>query len=161
MAKALQAFCDKAHNASSSGAQRMRGGWKADSDKVAAGNRGSATAAGGGDDCDDDDDVQMVAGVASIVTKCPITQKQFLNPVRNVSGCRHVYERDAIFAMLDKHKGKKGELSCPVQGCKEKVNRAGCERSLSIERHVKRVASRRDADASAADEQDEDGLDLT
>ncbi|XP_066268837.1 E3 SUMO-protein ligase NSE2-like [Branchiostoma lanceolatum] len=62
----------------------------------------------GGDD--DDDDIQMTQTEDNL--KCPFTQQEFKEPVKNKK-CGHVYEKGPIIQHIRRKKGVK----CPVGAC--------------------------------------------
>lgn len=68
------------------------------------------TAAGAVEDESDDDDIAIAR--ESISTKCPLTLREFVDPVTSTM-CPHSFERSAIHEML----GRSGGVQCPVPGC--------------------------------------------
>ncbi|XP_013384994.1 E3 SUMO-protein ligase NSE2-like [Lingula anatina] len=59
----------------------------------------------------DDDDLAMTQQV--VVTKCPYTGQEMINPMRNKL-CDHRYDRAAVEEMLKKRGSR---AKCPVAGC--------------------------------------------
>jgi len=47
----------------------------------------------------------------------PVTQKEIENPVRNRL-CRHVYDKDGIFSLINQRQQQKKRAKCPTIGCK-------------------------------------------
>ena len=106
-----------------------------------------------------------VVGGSGLQLTCPITQKNLVQPVRNLA-CKHCYEQAAIQEALDRH-GKSAkrnvDMKCPVAGCSEKVTKRSIQRSQSKEAEVKRALKRQAASSSSSQEtaEEDDGLDLT
>jgi hypothetical protein len=57
-----------------------------------------------------DDDIQVAR--SKISTKCPLTLKEFEDPVMSTA-CRHTFEKSAIYELL----GRRPQTQCPVGGC--------------------------------------------
>lgn len=64
----------------------------------------------------DSDDIQIARQTESY--KCPITQREFTDPVR-VSQCGHTFERDAILQLV----GHNPSMICPANGCSQNFAR--------------------------------------
>ncbi|XP_006815285.1 E3 SUMO-protein ligase NSE2-like [Saccoglossus kowalevskii] len=61
----------------------------------------------------EDEDEDLLMSQAEIATKCPITQQEMVDPVRNKI-CKHSYERSAIVQHIA---GGRGRRKCPFVGC--------------------------------------------
>ncbi|XP_077990491.1 E3 SUMO-protein ligase NSE2-like [Glandiceps talaboti] len=61
----------------------------------------------------DNMDEDLVMSQAPVITKCPITQQELVDPVKNKI-CDHNYERKAILHHMS---GGRGRRKCPVAGC--------------------------------------------
>jgi hypothetical protein len=57
-----------------------------------------------------DDDIQVAR--SKISTKCPLTLREFENPVMSIV-CKHTFEKSAIYEMI----GARPQVQCPVGGC--------------------------------------------
>jgi hypothetical protein len=68
------------------------------------------TAPGAPGEESDDDDIAIAR--ESISTKCPLTLREFVDPVTSTI-CPHSFEKSAINEML----GRGGSVQCPVPGC--------------------------------------------
>jgi len=70
-------------------------------------------------DGDDDNDTNVVDQVIS--NKCPLTQKEFVEPVQNKK-CKHKYEKNTVLKYIaDKTKSKR-PAKCPSAGCNNILN---------------------------------------
>ncbi|KAF2494774.1 hypothetical protein BU16DRAFT_462910 [Lophium mytilinum] len=104
---------------------------------------------------DDDDDDVMIAK-DSISTKCPLTLREFKDPVSS-SKCPHSFEREAIMGMINSSGARMGTgqkvVQCPVSGCDKATD-------LKVNPVLLRMIERlRKAKDQASD--DEDDVDAT
>ncbi|XP_072029944.1 E3 SUMO-protein ligase NSE2-like [Amphiura filiformis] len=81
------------------------------------------------------EDEDFVMTQAEIVTKCPITQQEMKDPVKNKL-CSHNYEREAITAMLKNRRSMK----CPVSGCSNNrhVQNKDLEDNKDLKKYIER-----------------------
>lgn len=63
-----------------------------------------------------DDDLAVMAPADDNII-CPLTRKEFVDPVKNV--CGHTYSREALLTYLGRGRGPRG---CPVAGCNQNVS---------------------------------------
>jgi E3 SUMO-protein ligase NSE2 len=67
-----------------------------------------------GENDNNDDDANIIDQVTSNI--CPLTQKQFVEPMQNRK-CKHKYEKKAVLRYItDRHKSKR-PATCPAAGC--------------------------------------------
>eukprot|EP00055_Hartaetosiga_balthica_P005340 m.15513 g.15513 ORF g.15513 m.15513 type:complete len:213 (-) comp4487_c0_seq1:265-903(-) len=61
------------------------------------------------------DDLMISQTQAEISLKCPLTTKEFVNPIQSKK-CGHTFEASAVESYI----ARKGKFNCPVQGCKHR-----------------------------------------
>ncbi|XP_064597248.1 E3 SUMO-protein ligase NSE2-like [Liolophura sinensis] len=88
-----------------------------------------------------DDDVEVACTQEDIITKCPITGKEMVDPMRN-KHCSHSYEKRAIEDYI-KRRGKKAK--CPVGGCSN--TRVLTHSDLEENKTMKRIIERKNRQA--------------
>ncbi|KAF2804631.1 uncharacterized protein BDZ99DRAFT_451749 [Mytilinidion resinicola] len=106
---------------------------------------------------DDDDDVMIAKDTIS--TKCPLTLREFKDPVSSRK-CPHSFEKEAIMGMINGSGARLGTgqkvVQCPVSGCDKML----CAADLKVNPVLLRVIERlRKAKDQASD--DEDDVDAT
>ncbi|KAI5845375.1 zinc-finger of the MIZ type in Nse subunit-domain-containing protein [Tricharina praecox] len=72
------------------------------------------------DEDEDEDDLQIARQTESY--KCPLTQREFTDPVR-APKCGHTFEKDAIIQLLGNH----ANMTCPANGCSQNFARRDLE----------------------------------
>ncbi|TKA80058.1 hypothetical protein B0A49_02498 [Cryomyces minteri] len=110
---------------------------------------------------DSDDDIAIAR--ERISTKCPLTLKEFEEPLTSRK-CPHSFEKDAIMQMIaqssariggsNRRGARDGEqvVQCPVPGCKEMLTAGDLHTDPLLLRKIRRIQqSRLDEDASDSD----------
>lgn len=113
-----------------------------------------------GDDDDDDDDDLAVAR-ETISTKCPITLREFEQPVTSTK-CTHSFEKHAIMELIARAPGTgRGAaaaaaktVECPVHGCGKMLTAQTLTEDSSLKRKIARLQR---AARMAEEEADADG----
>jgi hypothetical protein len=85
-------------------------------DKIVKEFQTSTTRAGTKPSALDDDDDDVIMTEEEIGTKCPYTQKEMDEPVRNLH-CNHNYEKRAIYEFIQRKRMKSVDPKCPYAGC--------------------------------------------
>lgn len=117
-----------------------------------------------GDVNEDDSDEDLAFLQETISTKCPLTLREFEEPVTS-NKCKHSYERFAIISLIDAQPrpgGTRGRtqgpksVACPVSGCSARLAAADLKENAALKRQIKRIQEhqRRAADLRR-DEEDE------
>lgn len=119
--------------------------------------RGAVEAA---DDSDDD----IVVARQTVSTKCPLTLREFVEPVTS-SKCPHSFERSAIMDMISAStitsgggtqrgvRGGKKAVQCPVTGCQQNLTADDLQADPIIIRRIKRLQQARTAEEEGSDEE--------
>lgn len=90
----------------------------------------------GGDEEAIDSDTELVMAAQKRSTKCSLTQKTFVDPVRT-DRCKHTFERAAIEQMIRTKRG--GVVTCPIAGCSKKIELSDLKTDLAMVREVRKL----------------------
>ncbi|SMQ50196.1 unnamed protein product [Zymoseptoria tritici ST99CH_3D7] len=117
------------------------------------------------DEEDDDEDDDLAVSKATISTKCPITLKEFENPLTS-KRCSHSFESAAIKEMIGQsatrtapgpgQRGGEKAMRCPVGGCKELLSMNDLEVNKVLVRKIQRLQKSRRLQEEG-DDDDDDG----
>lgn len=83
-----------------------------------------------------DEDADIVISRATQSCICPISQREFEEPVRNPA-CGHVYSNQAIRQLVGND-----TASCPVAGCRASVNIRSLQPDAEMEARLQRLRNR-------------------
>jgi SUMO ligase MMS21 Smc5/6 complex component len=83
-----------------------------------------------------DDDADIVISRATQSSICPISQREFEEPVRNPA-CGHVYSNQAIRQLV-----RNDTTPCPVAGCRSMVNIRSLQPDIEMEARLQRLRNR-------------------
>ncbi|KAI7534605.1 hypothetical protein KC319_g18558, partial [Hortaea werneckii] len=86
-----------------------------------------------GNEEDDDDDLAIAR--EQISTKCPLTLREFEDPITSKK-CNHSFERTGILEFIGGNRN--GQAQCPVSGCRETLRKSDLEVDRVIVRQIKR-----------------------
>jgi len=90
---------------------------------------------------DEENEGLMVMSSAGENTICPITRKDFEEPVKNPV-CGHVYTKEAIIQVIRTKRGR--SVTCPVAGCRAPVNEKSLEPDVEMERKLKKLKKQKE-----------------
>ncbi|XP_035659815.1 E3 SUMO-protein ligase NSE2-like [Branchiostoma floridae] len=98
---------------------------------------------------DDDDDLEIEMTQTEVNMKCPLTQQEFKEPVKNKK-CGHVYDKGPILQHIRRKRGVKGGVKCPVGACanNDPVTEQDLEDDVEMRKKIQkknRQAGRKDA----------------
>ncbi|EON69839.1 hypothetical protein W97_09102 [Coniosporium apollinis CBS 100218] len=108
---------------------------------------------------DSDDDIAIQR--ERISTKCPLTLKEFVDPVTSRK-CPHTFEREAILSLirqagsLDRRRGVVAHVQCPVPGCSTLLTANDVAVDQLLVRKIRRIQQSRQREDE--DEEDGDGI---
>jgi len=118
------------------------------------------TTRGAAADNDDDDDLAIAK--ETISTKCPLTLREFQDPLTSTK-CPHSFEREAIMELIDSPMntvrlgpGRTGlkAVQCPVPGCTSMLSKNELQEDPVLKRKIARL--QRAARMAEEDDEDED-----
>ncbi|KAJ9667271.1 hypothetical protein H2201_002472 [Coniosporium apollinis] len=104
---------------------------------------------------DSDDDIAIQR--ERISTKCPLTLKEFVDPVTSRK-CPHTFEREAILSLirqagsLDRRRGVVAHVQCPVPGCSSLLTANDVAVDQLLVRKIRRIQQSRQRE-----DEDEEG----
>jgi len=84
-------------------------------------------------------DTEMEMSVAHVSTKCPFTQVEMVNPVKDKT-CGHSFEKEAVLSHISNEQKKGKSAKCPYPGCMNVLRANNLEENVAI----KRLQRRRD-----------------
>jgi hypothetical protein len=121
----------------------------------------------GGEEDDDDDDIQIQRTKTS--TKCPLTLREFKEPVTS-SKCKHSFEASAIMEMIQLSSetvggqparrgggstGGEKAVRCPVASCNHMLTKNDLQKDKTIMYHIARLQRARRLEEDDDDDGDE------
>ncbi|RMY92530.1 hypothetical protein D0862_09464 [Hortaea werneckii] len=109
-----------------------------------------------GDEEEDDDDDDLAIAREQISTKCPLTLREFEDPITSKK-CNHSFERTGTLEFIGGNRN--GQAQCPVSGCRETLRKSDLEVDRVIVRQIKRIQRARmlQDNGDGGFEDDEDG----
>ncbi|ETO22767.1 hypothetical protein RFI_14426 [Reticulomyxa filosa] len=87
------------------------------------------------------DDLSVLRNRRSEGLNCPLTTKRLVHPYRG-DGCRHVFERDAVFHHIQTNNQKNKQAECPLPGCRAILTRDNMRRCLETEKRLQHADAR-------------------
>ncbi|KAH6648027.1 zinc-finger of the MIZ type in Nse subunit-domain-containing protein [Truncatella angustata] len=102
------------------------------------------------DEEDEDEDVVVAGEVRSL--RCPLSQVMMTEPYTNRDGCKHTFEKAAIFEYLGNKPGRRG--MCPQTGCGKEVALNDFSLDQYVLRQIKRAQRQNDGEDDEEDEED-------
>lgn len=94
---------------------------------------------------DEDEENDAMIQVSRPSLRCPLTQQQLVDPVRN-QACGHVYSRAAILALLQQqqqHHSRAANQPCPIAGCSARIaGPAGLQPATELAGRIERMSNR-------------------
>eukprot|EP00056_Hartaetosiga_gracilis_P001264 m.43692 g.43692 ORF g.43692 m.43692 type:complete len:210 (-) comp10566_c2_seq2:111-740(-) len=88
----------------------------------------------GDEDAANDNDLMISQTQADVSRRCPITTKEFKNPIQSKL-CGHTFEGSAVNSILK----KKRIFKCPVQGCKHGKHALTSMNEFRLDKRMKRL----------------------
>ncbi|KAL9094885.1 MAG: hypothetical protein Q9165_002834 [Trypethelium subeluteriae] len=119
-------------------------------------SHGSGNGDGEGDSDSDSSDIAIAR--ERISTKCPLTLREFEDPVTSTH-CPHSFERSAILSLIKDARDQSGSsrgarvVQCPVGGCAQMLTERDLRKDPTMVRRIQRLQA---AKARAAEEDSDD-----
>ena len=110
------------------------------------------------DEKDDDIVIEKDKHVSKAQVTCDLTQKLFVKPVESKL-CGHVYEKDVIIDIINKHVGNT-PCQCPIPGCNKTISIKDLKRSIKTEKLLLKYKRYSQQNNDNSDD-DDGGMDLT
>lgn len=82
-------------------------------------------------------DSEMEMAVAHVSTKCPFTQVDMVDPVKDKT-CGHSFEKSAVLNHIAAEQKKGKQAKCPYPGCTNVIKANNLEENVAIKRLLRR-----------------------